>query len=120
MTNYIQRAIKKATEGKYDVTEERVGNYEVFMKYDGYSVMLEIRHIVLGNICKFDSLKEYISITNDMCLTDKKKKNIIIQSIQAIKNLGYSISNIFVYKYETGKQAYDEDITNLFQKHIQI
>ncbi|PLS19025.1 hypothetical protein CVD28_01070 [Bacillus sp. M6-12] len=115
MANYIQSALQKVLEGQSDVAEHTCGNYHVWMKYDGYSAMVDINYVKDGihlyQICHWDSLDKRIHLEDDDALHGKQRQQLK-KAIQAIQSLGYEIQQLKVYREpENGKSAYDEDIS---------
>jgi hypothetical protein len=122
MANYIQSALKRVLEGKYDVAEHTCGNYHVWMKYDGYSAMVDINYVKEGiqqyEICHWDSLDKRIQLQDEDFLHGKQRKQLK-KAIQAIQSLGYELCKISVYREPTNeKSAYDEDISSQLKSLI--
>jgi hypothetical protein len=122
MENYIQKGLKAVLEGEYDCNEQRVGNYLVTMKWDGYSAMVDISYLKPNGqhdfqICHWDSLDKRIELPVEDNLHGNHRQKVIM-AIKAIKQLGYELNQIGLYQYEPGTQAYVEDVTQRFQRHI--
>lgn len=120
MANYIESALKKVLEGQYDISEHTCGNYHVWMKYDGYSAMVDINYVKNGihqhQICHWDSLDKRIELVNEDMLHGTKREQLR-KAIKAIQVLGYKLHKVMVYRdAENGKSAYDEDITSQTQQ----
>ncbi|WCK57455.1 hypothetical protein PP175_25650 (plasmid) [Aneurinibacillus sp. Ricciae_BoGa-3] len=121
MATFIEQALKTVLEGKFDVAEHKIGRYHVWMKWDGYSAMVDITYLTEDGqhdftICQWDSLDKRIALPDEDNLhgTNREKVNMAIQAIQL---LGYQLNQICLYASKFGHSAY-EDVTDEFIKLI--
>ncbi len=87
MMMHVESALKQVSEGKYDVNEIQVGNYKVWMKWDGYGMMCTFYY-------KGEDIVQWDSLDKTMILLTKEFKEQIRKIKKAIVNLGYQVSEV--------------------------
>ncbi len=122
MPNYIEKALKTVLQEKRDVAENKAGRYHVWMKWDGYSAMVNINYLQLDGehdfqICRWDLLDKRIDIYSVHMLRGSKRKKLLM-AIRAIRNLGYELKEFNLHQSRSGNQSYVDNVTEQFERYI--